>query len=369
MRIVTAALSLLACIAFLSGCGADSGEAPNADRDAAVKKPPRVARDTQEFDFGLARQNAVIKHEFTVTNPGPDPLEVMVVQTTCGCTVASVKKGEIIAPGSSIQVPLEVKLHGKKGNIESKAIISYVNNAKPLELIMKGSVAEEYPDSLNFEKFKRGERPEETVELTTYDGQPPLEIKEMKYDKSKIEVVSKPGSAPGTYELRISPLADIAHGPFSEGLTIVTNDTEAPEKQILVRGSVIKKLEGARNRVAMYPEKEGEPASVVVEFKSPYGEPITNATAQITRPKRFTTSIEPLASDGSLRVRVTAVREADGTLKKDYLRAMLTVSATVGGTQEEATTEIYLMPKKPDVELPDKADPDAHEHEDNSKGQ
>ncbi|MDZ4860547.1 MAG: DUF1573 domain-containing protein, partial [Candidatus Hydrogenedentes bacterium] len=295
---------------------------------------PRIERESLVFDFGTARQDARINHTFTIANNGPEPVKVKRVQTTCGCTAATLKEGTEIAPGATVDVPVELNLQGKTGgDIESKVIVVYAGDAKPVELVMKGKLASEYRDSVNLEKFKRGEQPEEIISLATFEGQPPLEIKGIEFKAGILEVTSAPGEDTGTFDLRIKPNAAAEFGPFAEKVVVHTNDTEVPDKTILVRGHVLKKLEGARNRLVIYPE-DGKPATGIAEFTSMYGEPIENVAATITKPKRFSAVVEPGASAGTVHVRVTAVETENA--KRDHVRGMLSVTATIGGTQVES---------------------------------
>lgn len=310
----------------------------------------RAKRRTQSFDFGKARQGTVVHHTFQVANAGTEPLTISRVQTTCGCTVATVKKDAVIEPGKTLDVPVDLNVRGKKNPVESKIIVNYAGETIPDELILTGKVAEEYTESVTLPKTKRGEQPEQIVTLATYPGQPPLAIQEIKFDPAKFNVTSKPGANDGTVDIVIKPAVGAPFGSVSDKVILKTNDGETPEKQIVARVHVLKPLEAVTRQLVMRPEKMGEPMSAVAELTSTYGEPISDVTVSITRPKRFTASLEPDSPAGTVRVRVAA--HPPDKLKMQHAQATLRVTAKVGDLDaEERINVIYTI--EPEVPAED----------------
>lgn len=307
------------------------------------KKAPE--RTTLLHDFGEARQGSSVQHTFTVTNSTQNPLRVRQVQTTCGCTATSVEKGTTIEPGKSIEVPVTVNLQGKHDAVESKVLLHFSDGVQPTEMVMRGRVAKEYPDSVQLAKCKRGEQPAETIELKTYPGQPPLEITDIEYKKDLLEVTVVPGSSPGVYSITIKPIATAPYGTFHDQVVVHTNDTTVPDKRINVHGHILKKLEATRARVTLEPDKESGAWVAVAEFTSTYGEPIENVAVEISRPKRFRAERVEDAPEGVVRVRVSAADDVEQRIKKQYARAALTVTATVGGEEVREKVDVLYMPE------------------------
>ncbi|MBM3290295.1 MAG: DUF1573 domain-containing protein, partial [Candidatus Hydrogenedentes bacterium] len=265
----------------------------SCNRSGAPERAKKIEHRTQTFDFGEARQGSVVHHTFRVANAGPQPMTVSKVQTSCGCTVATVKAGAVIGPGESLDVPVDLSLQGKKNPIESSVVVNYADGAVPDQLVLKGKVGEEYPGTVAFPDIKRGDRPEQVVTLSTYPGQPALEIKEIVNDAAKFDVTSRPGTKDGAVDIVVKPATNIAYGPVSDKLIVKTNDAGAPDKLIAVRAKVAKLLEPARRTMIIHPNKDGGPVTAVAEFTSTYGLPITDAVASISREKRFSAALEP----------------------------------------------------------------------------
>lgn len=300
--------------------------------DASDSRPKRTDRRTQTYDFGAARQGAILEHTFLVTNPGTAPLKVARVQTTCGCTAAKVAKNTVVEPGKSLELPVKLNLRGKKGAVESKVIVNYADGATPDEIVLKGTVAEEYPSAVDFPKVRRGEQPEQVVTLATFPGQPPLAVNEVRHDPDRFEVATRPGQNVGTIDLIVKPAANAPYGSVVDQIVVKTNDADAPEKAIMARAHIQKPLEAAERRLVLRPGADGEPVSAVVELKATYGGAISDVKASITREKRFSAVVEPDSPEGTVRVRVTYT---PGDKKKDQVSANLTVGAKVGDEEFE----------------------------------
>ncbi|MCC6796099.1 MAG: DUF1573 domain-containing protein [Candidatus Hydrogenedentes bacterium] len=338
--------------AFAQSCG--SRPAEETSKSPAAAKPARGERRTTVFEFGSVRQAAIVKHTFQVTNTGKEPVTVTRVQSTCGCTVADVEKNTVIEPGKSLDVPVQLKTRGKHNPIESKVIVNYAGNVPPDELILKGTAAEEYPITLEIPEIKRGEQPEQTITLATFAGQPPLAITDMKFDPAKFEVASKPGSKEGTIDITVKPSVSIAFGSVNDQLVINTNDTETPEKTILLRAHVKKPLQAATRQLVLLQENDKEPVSGTVDFMSPYGAPITDVATFISREKRFKAEIETGAPENTVRVKVTALPSPKGKTKS--LQATLKITAKVGGEEAEERMNVILATSKEAAESASKVD-------------
>lgn len=345
-------LVLILLAAFAQSCGSKPAE--ETTNAPAAAKPAHGDRRTTVFEFGSVRQAAIVKHTFQITNTGKEPVTVNRVQTTCGCTVADVPKNTVVEPGKSLDVPVQLKTRGKHNPIESKVIVNYAGAVPPDELILKGAAAEEYPITLDIPEIKRGEQPEQTVTLATFAGQQPLAITDMKFDPAKFEVTSKPGAKEATIDIVIKPAASIAFGSVNDQLVINTNDTEAPEKTILLRAHVKKPLQAATRQLVLLQENDKEPVSGTVEFTSPYGAPITDVATFMSREKRFKAELEPGAPENTVRVKVTALPSPNGKTKS--VQATLKITAKVGGEETEERMNVILATSKEAAESASKVD-------------
>ncbi|MEK7211469.1 MAG: DUF1573 domain-containing protein [Patescibacteria group bacterium] len=81
---------------------------------------PKIVITPRGFDFGeLKNKKDIVRTAFEVKNGGGETLEIKAVQTSCGCTKASISK-KILAPGeaASLEVTYDPSVHSdEKGKI------------------------------------------------------------------------------------------------------------------------------------------------------------------------------------------------------------------------------------------------------------
>lgn len=75
-----------------------------------------------------------MKHTFIVTNTGKNPLYIVNVKPTCGCTGKKYTK-EAIAPGAKGEVEIEFNSSGKTGQ-QSKAV-TITTNSEPIQKTLR----------------------------------------------------------------------------------------------------------------------------------------------------------------------------------------------------------------------------------------
>lgn len=87
--------------------------------------------EERQFDFGDVNQGETVSHKFQFTNTGTEPLILLDVQTTCGCT-APVWPKNPIPPGESSELVVNFNTSKKVGR-QNKIITIYTNGQKPEE--------------------------------------------------------------------------------------------------------------------------------------------------------------------------------------------------------------------------------------------
>lgn len=66
------------------------------------------------FDFGIVEEGTKVSHSFEFTNVGDEPLTILRVNTTCGCTTPEWTK-EAIAPGEKGKIDIIFDSTGRPG--------------------------------------------------------------------------------------------------------------------------------------------------------------------------------------------------------------------------------------------------------------
>lgn len=82
------------------------------------------------FDFGVVEEGTQVAHSFEFTNVGDEPLTILRVNTTCGCTTPEWTK-EAIAPGEQGKIDIVFDSTGRPGKTVRPVYIQ--SNAKQQE--------------------------------------------------------------------------------------------------------------------------------------------------------------------------------------------------------------------------------------------
>jgi hypothetical protein len=82
-----------------------------------------IGIEPSEHDFGRARQDQELVHEFVVTNSGTEDLVLSRIATACGCT-AAVAAETVVPPGGSTTLRVTLETRKYKGRIERSVSVA-----------------------------------------------------------------------------------------------------------------------------------------------------------------------------------------------------------------------------------------------------
>ncbi len=138
------------CVA-LSGTFVHSTYAQNTATSAEQKQGPRFNFEGGDtHDFGVVKRGPVAMHKFEFTNVGTEPIIVMNVTPSCGCTNVEWSKNPVL-PGEKGFIQLGLKTeeqHGvfhKEVYIQSNAITPH--GEKRYTLYIKGNAKDEVTEA------------------------------------------------------------------------------------------------------------------------------------------------------------------------------------------------------------------------------
>lgn len=158
--------------------GPGSKSAADVPDPTVVLKPgerPVFKLDSSVYDFGRAAVGKEINCDFTFTNAGNGPLELLKVRPSCGCTVTGAYD-KIIQPGGKGKIPVTLRIGRASGKI-SKKITVYTNvegEGQQVVLTLAGEVwspLEADPQTVSFSRLSPEEAKggaKQTVILTNH---------------------------------------------------------------------------------------------------------------------------------------------------------------------------------------------------------
>lgn len=118
---------------------AQSGNIPgtNVNTPQVPAGPATTIRyDNDHYEFGVADEGEVVKHEFKFTNTGKEPLTISNCRGSCGCTVPTWPR-EPIPAGASGVIHVEFNTKGKPGNQSKRVTVTA--NTIPTETYLEVS--------------------------------------------------------------------------------------------------------------------------------------------------------------------------------------------------------------------------------------
>lgn len=96
---------------------------------AIISGGPKIEIPLPVHDFGIVIYGDVVEHIFTIKNTGNEPLQILKLSTSCGCTSASVAEDDkIIQPGEDIDmlVSFDPAVHKDDSDLGELTRIVYI---------------------------------------------------------------------------------------------------------------------------------------------------------------------------------------------------------------------------------------------------
>src|ERR1043166_5019037 len=84
---------------------------------------PKIAFETNVYDFGKVISGEVVRHDVIFTNIGQATLEILSVHPACGCTTAG-QWDKTIEPGKTGRIPLEFNSATFSGTVAKSATVA-----------------------------------------------------------------------------------------------------------------------------------------------------------------------------------------------------------------------------------------------------
>ena len=144
--------------------------------------------------------------QFKYENKTAKPINIKNVRSSCGCTVASLKKNDV-APGEKGEVTATFKIGGRTGVQQKTVTVETDDATQPVtNLLLKAVIPESVLIQPTFVFWENGEAPK-PKKITVTAGN---EVKMTKLDaiSSSPDFTTKvdPGSKPGEFVITVTPL-------------------------------------------------------------------------------------------------------------------------------------------------------------------
>ena len=201
-----------------------------------------MAFEELNYDFGIAGPGHRITHIFKFTNTGSEPLQIIRVNTSCGCTAALLSKKEVF-PGGSGEIRATFKTKRFEG-IQETTITVYSNDpdTPEIDLTIIGAIKRDVavvPQGINFGDVEKGETVTGSVKLLQL-SQNKLVLHRIEVNEKYLHVTTSRFREENSrgINIDISLKSEAPAGPLNEVITLHTNLKRRPRIDVLVYGVI-----------------------------------------------------------------------------------------------------------------------------------
>ena len=102
----------------------------------ASLKAPKIVFNEESHDFGRVPQGPQLQYSFEFVNKGNAPLKIGKIQTSCGCTGATVGEKTEYQKNEEGELRVNFNTQGREGNQE-KSILIFTNDPDNEKVVLK----------------------------------------------------------------------------------------------------------------------------------------------------------------------------------------------------------------------------------------
>lgn len=242
----TLIFSLAAAIVFAQAPPTSKPESKEAN-PVDKYRGGKIEFDQDEWDFGYAPGNAMVKHTFLIKNTGTETLKITKVKPSCGCTSAPLAK-DVLEPGESTELEVGFKTLKFKGEVSKKITITSSDPVDSMVTIsFKANVSRPHPsvkvepDLFDFVQIYEGERAKLTTVLTNISDSKlslsTVDVPRVDYIDFKLQKdVLNPGQS---CKLEVQVKKNAPTGILREAITFDVGDSGQRRLSVPIRGEII----------------------------------------------------------------------------------------------------------------------------------
>lgn len=239
-----------------------------------------LVRDVEtNHDFGSVPTGSQQEHTFEFVNTTEDPLNLISVKASCGCTKPTVLTG-LVQPGETAKVMAKfdtMKFRGEKAATVTVGInkLSAYPEYGEVQLSVKGKIRKDVvltPGNISFYNVPATSAAQQTVKMK-YAGNPLWQILRVESTNENIKAETRELKREGgriTYELIVKLSGSQPTGSFADQLYVITNDKLVNKMPIAVVGRVKPTLEAAPIKLGMIKQGTKVEKRFVIRGERPF---------------------------------------------------------------------------------------------------
>lgn len=298
-------------------------------------------------DFGPVPRGAKVRHPFVLFNRLNEPLTILNVRASCGCTTGRALASQVM-PGESAVVEAEMDTRnfvGKKATVLFVSVVTASGREAEVRLGVSSLILSDVvlnPGGLDFGVVARGQSPAQSLTIDRIgasDWRITRVLSASRVLTANLVETSRTGNSVG-YTLQVALRPDAPAGPVRDEIRLVTNDAETPSIPVLVTAMVNGDLSATPSLLSMGAVRSaaGVQGKVVVRASRPF---------QILAVEGAGDGFKVAATDGSrkpMHVLTIAYRPEEGSPRGDLTRTFRVTTDLPGEPPVEVTATLHVDP-------------------------
>jgi hypothetical protein len=196
-------------------------------------------------DFGPVPRGAKVRHSFVLNNRQAEPVTILDVRASCGCTTGRAT-ASVVQPGGSAAVEAEMDTRnfvGKKATVLYVSLVTASGREAEVRLNVSSNILSDIvlnPGTIDFGAVARGQGREQTLTIERV-GMPTWQVQRMVSSCKAIDATLtqtvRNGQSVG-YVLKVALLPDAPAGTVRDEIRLMTNDPETPVFPVQVTATI-----------------------------------------------------------------------------------------------------------------------------------
>ena len=133
----------LTILVLSTSCLSDSNGSPEERKVEYAKfidNPTTIKYEENSFDFGTVIEGEQVRHSYKFTNTGDQPLILIGVTGSCGCTVPEEWPTHPIGPGETGEIKVVFDSNARVGNVRKNVRVEANTNPSTTSVELTGIV-------------------------------------------------------------------------------------------------------------------------------------------------------------------------------------------------------------------------------------
>jgi Protein of unknown function (DUF1573) len=300
-----------------------------------------------KHDFGMVPRGAKVKHDFTLMNRLSEPVTILSLRPSCGCTSGRAST-TTVAPGQSAVIEAEMDTRnfvGLKSTVLTVGLITAAGREGEARLAVSSNILSDIvlnPGALDFGVVARGQAPTQTLTIDRINA-PGWKFERLvsasKYLAGQLAETRR-DAASVSYTLTISLKPDAPSGPLRDELRLISNDPETPSIPVMVTAWVRGELTAAPSVLSLGPihSTAGAQGQFIVRASRPFA--ITSIEGA---GDGFSTS-PPGTARQATHIVTVAYKPEEGTTRGDLKHVFRVQTDLEGEPPLELTATLHVDP-------------------------